>query len=30
MFLSELGIPIHYTAKDAESDLKTFKQFLRK
>lgn len=29
MLLSEHGVPIHYTAKDAESDLKTLKQFLR-
>lgn len=30
MILSEHGVPIHYTAKDAKSDLKTLKQFLRK
>ncbi len=30
ILLNEHGVPIHYTAKDAESDLKTLKQFLRK
>jgi len=30
MLLSEHGVSMHYTAKDAESDLKTLKQFLRK
>jgi predicted HTH domain antitoxin len=28
--LSEHGVAIHYTAQDAETDLKTLKQFLRK
>ena len=30
MILSEHDIPIHYTAKDAKSDLETLKRFLRK
>ena len=30
MILSEHDIPIHYTAKDANSDLETLKKFLRK
>ncbi len=29
ILLSEHGVAIHYTAKDAESDLKTLKKFLR-
>lgn len=30
MILSEHNVPIHYTAKDAKSDLKTLKKFLGK
>lgn len=30
MILSEHGVPIHYTAKDAKSDLKILKKFLGK
>ena len=30
MILSEHDIPIHYTAKDSNSDLETLKKFLRK
>lgn len=30
IILSEHGVPIHYTAKDAENDLKTLKKFLGK